>query len=152
MKTPTAILAVLAFAAQAAEPPTAAETAFFEKHIRPVLVEKCYDCHSVKAEKIKGGLTLDTRDGLRRGGDSGQVVIPGDAEKSALITAIRYQNSDLAMPPKKAGGKLPDAVIRDFEQWVKMGAPDPRTDSAPPIAKKYDTSAAKNWWAFQPLK
>ncbi len=152
MKATPVILALLAVATHAAEPPTAEETAFFEKHIRPMLVEKCYDCHSAKAEKIKGGLTLDTRDGLRRGGDNGQVVIPGDAEKSALITAIRYQDSDLAMPPKKAGGKLPDAVIRDFEQWVKMGAPDPRTGSAPPIAKKYDTSAAKNWWAFQPPK
>mgnify|MGYP003336151989 CR=1 FL=1 len=129
-----------------------AGTDFFESKIRPVLVKNCYPCHSAEAGKSKGGLQLDTREGIRTGGDSGPAVVPGELEKSLLIGAIRHDNADLAMPPEKAGGKLPDAVIRDFEAWVKMGAPDPRTGGAKPVAKKYDTSQAKNWWAYQPLQ
>ena len=100
--------------------------AFFEKKIRPVLADKCYKCHSADAEKVKGGLALDTRDGTRAGGDSGHAVVPGDLEASLLIKAIRYHDKDLAMPPEKSGGKLPDDVIKDFETWVQFGAPDPR--------------------------
>jgi uncharacterized protein DUF1549/uncharacterized protein DUF1553/cytochrome c len=134
--------------AVAEKPPTAEEIAFFEKKIRPVLADKCYKCHSEKAEKIRGGLLLDTRAGARRGGDDGPAVVPGDLDQSLLIQAIRYTNEDTAMPPKKNGGKLPDDVIKDFEAWVKMGAPDPR-EGAAKVVKKYDTSEAKNWWAFQ---
>jgi cytochrome c553 len=121
---------------------------FFEKKIRPVLAEKCYSCHSEKADKIKGGLVLDTREGIRRGGDSGAAVTPGNLKESILIQAIRYADKDFAMPPEKKGGKLPDAVIKDFEEWVKMGAPDPR-DGAAAVVKKHDMEAAKQWWAFQ---
>src|SRR5207247_2332362 len=64
---------------------------FFEKKIRPVLADKCYQCHSTDAEKIKGGLVLDTRDGIRRGGDNGAAVVPGDLKASLLIEAIRYE-------------------------------------------------------------
>src|SRR5258705_5816873 len=78
---------------------------FFEKKIRPVLVERCYKCHSADGDKVKGGLLLDTREGMLKGGDHGPAIIPGDAEKSRLIEAIRYQNEDLRMPPKK---RLPD--------------------------------------------
>ncbi len=131
--------------------PTAAEVDFFEKKIRPVLVESCYKCHSEKAEKVRGGLLLDTREGIRRGGDSGAAVVPGDVGGSLLIEAVRSANEDTAMPPKKAGGKLPDAVIADFEAWVKMGAPDPR-DGASRVVKKADMEAAKQWWAFTPPK
>ncbi len=136
--------------APAADPGlTAEQTEFFEKKIRPVLADKCYKCHSEQAEKIKGGLVLDTRDGIRRGGDSGPAVVPGDLRESILIEAVRYTNKDFAMPPEKSGGKLPDAVIKDFEAWVKMGAPDPR-EGASKLAKKPDREAAKKWWAFQP--
>jgi len=128
--------------------PTPAQLDFFEKKIRPVLSEKCYSCHSEKPDKVKGGLVLDTREGIRRGGDSGAAVIPGNLKDSILIQAIHYTNKDFAMPPEKKGGKLPDAVIKDFEEWVKMGAPDPR-DGAAMVVKKYDTEAAKQWWAFQ---
>ena len=86
---------------------------FFEKNVRPVLADKCYKCHSAQAEKVKGGLLLDTREGARRGGDSGPAVVPGDLKSSLLIEAVHYENKDFAMPPKKAGGKLPDDVIRD---------------------------------------
>jgi hypothetical protein len=131
--------------------PTAEQIDFFEKKIRPVLSEKCYKCHSEKAAKVKGGLVLDTRPGARRGGDSGPAVVPGSLDDSILIEAIRYTNKDFAMPPEKSGGKLPDAVIKDFEAWVKMGAPDPR-DGASAVAKKYSKEDAKNWWAFQAPK
>ncbi len=136
----------------AAEPkPTAEQIDFFEKKIRPVLTEKCYKCHSEKAAKVKGGLVLDTREGTRRGGDSGPAVVPGNLDDSILIQAVRYTNKDFAMPPEKSGGKLPDAVIKDFETWVKMGAPDPR-DGAAAVVKKFSREDAKNWWSFQAPK
>ncbi len=127
---------------------TPQQTEFFEKKIRPVLADKCYSCHSEKAEKIKGGLVLDTREGIRRGGDSGAAIVPGNVKDSILIQAIRYADKDFAMPPEKKGGKLPDAVIKDFEEWVKMGAPDPR-DGAAVVVKKFDAESAKQWWAYQ---
>src|SRR5205085_4014877 len=98
---------------------------FFEAKIRPVLVTQCGKCHAQTAEKLKGGLRLDSREGLRRGGDSGPAVVPGKPEASLLIRAIRYRDEELRMPPKE---KLADAVVADFEAWVKMGAPDPRTE------------------------
>ncbi len=125
--------------------------AFFESKIRPVLADKCYQCHSAEAEKIKGGLALDTREGARLGGENGPAVAPGNVEASLLIEAIRFHNKDLAMPPEKSGGKLPDNVIEDFEKWVQMGAPDPRVGSVK-ITNKQDTEAAKDWWAWQPPK
>ncbi len=124
---------------------------FFEKKIRPVLADNCYKCHAADSEKIKGGLTLDTREGIRRGGDNGPAVEPGNLKESLLIEALRYENKDFAMPPKKEGGKLPDAVIADFEKWVQMGAPDPR-DGVAKVVKKYDGEEARKWWSFQPVK
>ncbi len=137
----------------AANQPLAAEGIdFFEKKIRPVLADKCYQCHSADAEKIKGGLVLDTREGIRRGGDNGPAVVPGDLKTSLLIEAIRYESKDVAMPPKKSGGKLADEMIKDFEKWVQIGAPDSR-DGAARLATKQDTWAtAKDWWAWQPPK
>src|SRR5213592_2605995 len=94
---------------------------FFEKKVRPVLVERCYKCHSSAAEKVKGDLLLDTREGMLKGGESGKpVVVPGDPDRSRLIEAIRYLNDDLQMPPKKAGGRLSDEQIADFVAWVGM--------------------------------
>ncbi|HYR58917.1 MAG TPA: DUF1549 domain-containing protein, partial [Chthoniobacteraceae bacterium] len=160
MKTLSLLLAALAGAGtalaleQAAEPankPTAEQLDFFEKKIRPVLSDKCYKCHSEKAEKLRGGLMLDTREAARRGGDNGPAVVPGNLKESLLIDAVRYTSKDTAMPPEKAGGKLPDAVIADFEKWIAMGAPDPR-DGTAKIVKKYDTSEAKKWWAYQPVQ
>src|SRR5215210_6968838 len=89
---------------------------FFEKKVRPLLAERCLDCHSA-AKKIKGGLRLDTREGWTAGGDSGPAIIPGEPEKSLLITAVRYTDLDLQMPEKR---KLPDQEIAILEQWVKM--------------------------------
>src|SRR6266480_5954325 len=101
---------------------------FFEKNIRPVLVEHCYKCHSTSAEKLKSDLLLDTREGMLKGGESGKpAIVPGHADRSRLIEAIGYTNDDLQMPPKKAGGKLSGEQIGDFVVWVNIGAPDPRT-------------------------
>ena len=128
------------------------ELAFFESKIRPVLVEKCYKCHAAgEGNKIKGGLALDTREGTRKGGDSGPTVVPGNPAKSLLLEAIRYTKNDLQMPPEKDGGKLSDSVIKDFERWIQTGAADPRTGGA--VAKKeYDGLKAKDHWAYQPPK
>ena len=145
MKRIPIIFAALASAAVADD-----GIAFFESKIRPVLADKCYACHSANAEKLKGDLLLDTREGIRRGGESGPAVVPGNLEKSLLISAIRYHDKDTAMPPKNKGGKLPDAVIADFEQWVRDGAPDPR-DGSTKVTKTYNTGSAKTWWSYQPV-
>jgi len=98
---------------------------FFEKKIRPVLVERCYSCHSAEAETLEGELLLDNRAGWMSGGASGQIIVPGEPEKSLLLHAMKWKNADLEMPPEK---KLPDDVLADFEKWIEMGAPDPRTE------------------------
>jgi len=134
-------------------PPTAEGIAFFEKNIRPVLADRCYGCHSSEAETIKGGLVLDTREGIRAGGDGGAAVVPGDLAKSLLIEAIRYANKDTQMPPKKSGGKLPEAVVANFEKWVQMGAPDPREATGTKVAKSsINIEKGRQHWAFQPVK
>src|SRR5947209_3723697 len=101
---------------------------FFEKKVRPVLAAHCYSCHSDRAKKVRGGLRLDSRSGLLKGGDSGPAVVPGDPAKSLLVQAIRYRDGD-KMPPT---GKLPDAAIADLTQWVKLGAPWPQ-EKAPAL-------------------
>ena len=131
---------------------SADQVAFFEKKIRPVLAEKCYKCHAENSEKIKGGFVLDTREGIRRGGENGPGVVPGDLVKSLVIESLHYTNKDMQMPPEKSGGKLPDSVIADFEQWVRMGAPDPRDGKASVVKSDWDTEKAKNHWAYQPVK
>src|SRR6059058_3133672 len=111
-------------AAGAAPPPDPKGVKFFEDKIRPVLVQSCYPCHSrdaQKAKKLRGGLYLDTRDGLRKGGDNGPALDLAQPGQSRLLQALRHQG-DLKMPPKV---KLPDAVAADFEAWIKLGAPDP---------------------------
>ena len=123
------------------------QLAFFEE-IRPVLVDQCFKCHSPDAEKVKAELLLDTRENTRKGGVSGAIIVPGNAERSLLIRALHSKNPDNAMPPK---GKLADNVIADFEAWVKMGAPDPREGKAVAV-KKYeiDLEKGRSFWAFVP--
>src|SRR5689334_10008584 len=93
-----------AFGVAAADEATPEQLEFFEKNIRPLLVERCYKCHSAQSDKLKGGLRLDNLEGVMKGGDDGPVITPGVPERSKLIEAISYQNPDLQMPPK---GKLP---------------------------------------------
>jgi hypothetical protein len=125
--------------------------AFFETKIRPVLVEHCYQCHSAAAKKPKGGLLLDSRTGVRKGGESGPAIVPGKPGESLLLKALRYTDEELKMPPK---GKLPAAVVADFERWIAMGAPDPR-DAAVVAGKKgkgIDFTAAGRHWAYHPIR
>ena len=135
----------LAMTARAAEL-TRAQSEFFENKVRPVLVNSCYKCHSTKSEKVKGGLLLDSREALLKGGETGPAIVPGNPEKSLLITAVRHTDENLQMPPKE---KLSDQQISDLATWIRMGAPDPRLA----------TDAQKNWknpgekhWAWQPVK
>ena len=125
---------------------------FFERKIRPILVEHCYECHSADAKKIRGQLLLDSREGVRKGGVNGPVIVLGDPDNSSLIKAVRYTDDTTKMPKK---GKLPAALIADLEAWVKMGAPDPRDkNAAPATAKSWDeiVRERKNWWSLQPVK
>ncbi len=114
-----------------------------------MLVRECYSCHATTAPKVRGGLTLDTREGLRKGGDSGPAIIPGDVKKSLLLQALRQEREELKMPPKK---KLPDEVLADFEKWVAMGAPDPRDVPAKAAKYEIDLEKGRTFWAFQPPK
>ncbi|HVL11939.1 MAG TPA: c-type cytochrome domain-containing protein, partial [Gemmata sp.] len=119
-------LAVLAPAARAAEP-TPEQLEFFEKQVRPVLVEKCVGCHG--PEKQKGGLRLDTRDGALAGGDRGPALVPGKSKDSLLLRAVRHADEELKMP----AAKLPDRDILALEKWVELGAPWPaKVTLAPP--------------------
>jgi len=123
--------------------------AFFESKVRPLLVERCIECHG--PEKQKGGLRLDSRAGWQTGGEHGASVVPGKPEESLLIKAVRHGDKDLQIYHKEKGGKLGEAEIAVLTQWVKMGAPDPRDAEAVtvavPVAQK-----ARTWWAFQLVK
>ncbi|MBX7207232.1 MAG: PSD1 and planctomycete cytochrome C domain-containing protein [Verrucomicrobiaceae bacterium] len=127
----------------------AADFTFFESKVRPLLIQRCYECHSHE-KKIKGGLALDSKPGWQTGGDHGAAITPGDVEKSLLIKAIRYTDSELQMPTK---AKLPAEEIAILEQWVKLGAPDPRETEAVVTVKKrvIDLHEGKKFWAFQPV-
>jgi cytochrome c553 len=127
--------------------PDAKGVEFFEQKIRPVLVATCYGCHSAQAGKKRGGLSLDTKAGVLKGGDTGPALVPGQPDKSLLLSAIR-QDGDLKMPPK--GDKLPDAVVNDFRRWIEMGAPDPR-DQAVAAAPAIDWQTARQFWSFRPV-
>jgi len=133
-------------------PPAAAaglspeDEAFFESRIRPVLAEHCYRCHSAREGKAKGGLQLDTREALRRGGDSGATLVPGDPAKGLLLTVVRPGNPELQMPPADAGPPLTAAQVADLEAWIRRGAPDPRDGAAVPTSAEL----ARTHWAFQP--
>jgi hypothetical protein len=145
-----AVLVAGTLRAESAEPqaaggaltPEAVE--FFENKIRPVLAERCYSCHSAAAASLKGGLRLDAREGVLKGGSSGKpAVVPGNPGASQLLAAIRWDNKDLRMPPKEEHRLTPQQVA-DFEAWVKMGAPDPRVGGAAPGAP-----SGKDHWAFK---
>lgn len=121
--------------------------AFFEKEVRPLLINRCYECHSAE-KKVKGGLALDTRNAILKGGDSGPGLVAGDPEKSKIVEAVRYLNHDLQMPPKS---KLPAAEIKVLEKWVALGAPDPRTGAVVSTDTKSKLEEGRKHWAFQPL-
>ncbi|MFM1945570.1 MAG: hypothetical protein RI897_4552 [Verrucomicrobiota bacterium] len=122
------------------------QLAFFENRIRPILTEHCYSCHSTKAERVRGGLLLDSRESILQGGHSGPALMPGKPDDSLLIQAVRRTHPDLAMPPKKP---LSQRDVSDLERWVTIGAPDPRDTTE---AQQRWQPPKKNWWAWQPLQ
>ena len=119
--------------------------AFFEKRIRPVLVEQCYSCHAESEKTIEGGLRLDNALGLRKGGNSGPALIAGDPAHSLIMLAISHKDEKLRMPPET---RLADEIIRDFEQWIAMGAADPRTDAGSSVTTPSIELDEKQKWAF----
>ncbi|WP_197455230.1 DUF1553 domain-containing protein [Stieleria neptunia] len=131
-----------------------AEREFFESKIRPVLVEHCYSCHN-SVDSSEGGLVMDHRDAVLRGGDGGVVVVAGDPGASRLIKVLRHEIDGLEMP--EGGPKLDEAIVRDFEKWIRIGLPDPRDQ--PPTDEELQASSSwaeklerrKQWWSFQPI-
>lgn len=144
------LVAITTASAIADEKPTSETLNFFETRIRPVLIEHCYECHSaaaLKNDNLQSELLLDTREGIRKGGESGPAIVPNDVKGSALIAAIRHESFE--MPPKS---KLPKNVIDDFVKWVEAGAADPREGAKPEIIRKdIDVASGKQFWSFRPL-
>ena len=138
-------------AATTATAPAADQAAFFDGKIRPILEQHCYECHSHKAEKIKGGFLLDSRAALLTGGNSGAVVVPGKPAESLLIKAVSYTDPDLQMPPK--GKRLSGDQVALLTEWVKQGLPWPGSKDEPVVAAKSRfTDADRAYWAFQPVR
>lgn len=144
------VVLVMSAGLHGADPAT--EQEFFETKIRPVLVKHCYDCHSSAVAAPKGGLRVDSRELLRRGGESGPGVVPGKSADSLILDALRHDGVE--MPP---GKKLPSEVIADFTLWVERGAHDPRDQ--PPTANEAAETLWKmifedrrRWWSLQPVR
>lgn len=135
----------------AADAAAADGVAFFEAKVRLLLVKHCYECHSQEAGKQKGGLLLDRKEGWEKGGDAGPALVAGQPAGSLLMHSVRYEDEDLQMPPKY---RLPPEDIRVLEQWIVMGAPDPRVESlaAAQPTKTIDFEAARQSWAYRPLQ
>jgi hypothetical protein len=131
--------------------PLPGELDFFESRIRPILVNHCYKCHSESSKQAKGGLRLDSRESVIKGGDSGTAVIPGHVNESLIIQAVAYDGGFYDMPPS---GKLSEIQISDLKKWVQSGAADPRKSvgDTQMTGSKSSSTAAKNHWAFQKVK
>ncbi|MDV6031559.1 MAG: DUF1553 domain-containing protein [Phycisphaera sp. RhM] len=122
------------------------EEAFFESKIRPLLIEHCYECHSRQSGESSGELFVDAADSLRTGGTSGPALVPGDPDASLMIKAIRYDDAEYEMPPT---GKLDESEVKLLEDWVRMGAPDPRNSIAePPQNTSPMDIDPRSHWAF----
>ncbi|MEK0448841.1 MAG: hypothetical protein RL088_1109 [Verrucomicrobiota bacterium] len=144
------LLVKLRFLLLAASPCFADSTAeHFESRIRPVLHDRCSECHG--AEKQKGGLRLDSRESMLAGGDTGPAISPGKPADSLLLKAIRHEDKDLAMPPAKSGKPLTAAVIADFEKWIADGAVWPGAKGVPAKRDVFDIAERKQRlpWLWQ---
>ncbi len=132
-----------------ADGPTAEQSAFFETKVRPLLSKRCYSCHSTSAKKSKGGLKLDSRESILKGGDSGPAVDLGKPARSLLLKAVKYDG--LEMPPT---GKLSVDEIEVLSKWVEMGVPWPETAVKPVVGLEVGvlTPERLKHWAFQPLQ
>ncbi len=148
---PALLLASVVASHAAAAKPTAADLAFYEQTVKPILAGACFECHSHEAKKFKGGLALDSTAAILKGGDTGPAVVPGDVEKSLIIKAIRYTDADLQMPPKNK--KLGSDQIAALEKWVKLGAPMPElTGEKQTVRRGKITDEDRQWWAYQPVR
>ncbi len=123
----------------------AGDRAFFENKIRPVLVKHCYECHASNSDELGGKLLLDSRDGIRKGGESGPALISEKPDTSLIIQSLRYDG--IEMPPDQ---QLPESVVNDFVKWIQRGAPDPRTVEALRNAKLSEDQ--KSLWSLQSIK
>lgn len=143
------VLLSLGLALPAAAVSAEEDLAFFESKIRPLLAERCYECHSARASKVKGGLLLDSREGVQKGGDSGPVLVQGEPGKSLLMKVLSYRDSDLQMPPE---GKLADSEIALLREWIERGAPDPRDEPVGSVAVEpgIDYEEGRKFWSFVP--
>ncbi len=138
-------------AAAFAEPPEVDQEGneYFERKIRPLLVQRCYECHSSQAKTVHGNLQLDSIDAVRRGGDSGPLLVPGKPEESLLVEVIRY-DGDIQMPPK---GKMPESEIAELIHWVERGALfPPAADRAERVDTGIDYEQGRSFWSFQPVQ
>ncbi len=143
-----ALAAAVCALAHAADKPSAADIEFFETKVRPVLSKNCYGCHASDLKSPMGGLFLDSKNGMLTGGKSGPAIVPGKADASLMIRALRYQGPK--MPP---AGPLSEAAIADLVKWVDMGAPDPRQPAAAAAPSTIDIEKGRKFWAFQqPVK
>lgn len=156
----TSLLVAWSGSAALASDPEELGSDFFETRIRPVLVERCQECHG--GDEVEGELHLDSWPGMEHGGTSGPAVVPGQTDTSLLLKAIRYTDDFYKMPPD---GRLSAETVRDFERWVAAGAPVPESfrvdlatqaDStqtpAKPVAPAPDSAEARAYWAFQPIE
>ena len=144
MRTPAYLMLIALLLTDAgflsAQAPDVKGIEFFETRIRPVLVEQCYKCHSEEArtnKKLKAKLLLDTKAGMLKGGLSGPTFVAGKPGESLLMKVLRHEG-EITMPPS---GKLPPAVLSDFETWIKLGAPDPREGKQTAVAASASTSS-----------
>jgi mono/diheme cytochrome c family protein len=119
---------------------------FFESHIRPVLAQQCFACHT---SSMMGGLRIDSKEGVLTGGHSGPAIVPGSPEKSALISRVSSSDSAVRMP--QGSSALTAAQIADLTTWIKDGAYWPATD-VPKSSKNFITAGRRSFWSFQPLK
>lgn len=138
-----AFLTVLSSGAQAEEVIPPEHLDYFESNVRPALIKYCYECHSVESGESRGGLYLDTREGMRDGGSSGPLF---EGEYPLFIDAITWADSDFEMPPKS---KMPQDVIDKLVKWFEMGAPDPRVRETLLVETEIDIDAGKNHWSYQ---
>ncbi|MGV3721025.1 MAG: DUF1549 domain-containing protein, partial [Actinomycetota bacterium] len=134
-------------------PATPEQLGYFEKKVRPILVERCYNCHS-NAFKGAGGLRLDTGLGFFTGGNTGPLIVPGHPEQSLLIARLKSAEPARRMP-QESKLPLPAEQIEILEAWIKDGAAWPdETEKAPqaPAHLQQRYTELKRWWAWQPLK
>ncbi|MEM0969359.1 MAG: DUF1549 domain-containing protein, partial [Verrucomicrobiota bacterium] len=143
----TAILfGAFAVSVSAQDNVTPEQVTFFETHVRPALVKYCYECHSVEAGESRGGLYVDTREGMRQGGSTGPLFDDERWDYSLFVDAVTWNDPDFEMPPKN---KMPQDVIDKLVEWVKMGAPDPRKREIAVVKSEIDIEEGKNHWSYK---